>query len=173
MTGQQRLTFGSLQLADGIDVVIVAVGLFAIGEALWVAAASAAQAAASRSRSAGPGWAGPTCGGPGSRGCADPLIGFPFGAIPAGGAEIPTFLSYVTEKRLSKHKDEFGKGAIEGVAGPESAASASAAGHAGLDADAGPADDGGRRRDAGRVPAVRHPARARCSSSGSRTWCGA
>ncbi len=38
MTGQQRLTFGSLQLADGIDVVIVAVGLFAIGEALWVAA---------------------------------------------------------------------------------------------------------------------------------------
>src|SRR5918996_4358188 len=38
MTGQQRLTFGSLQLSDGIDVVIVAVGLFAIGEALWVAA---------------------------------------------------------------------------------------------------------------------------------------
>ncbi|MGO4418666.1 tripartite tricarboxylate transporter permease, partial [Streptomyces sp. MCAF7] len=57
-----------------------------------------------------------------------PAIGFPFGAIPAGGAEIPTFLSYVTEKRLSKHRDEFGKGAIEGVAGPESAASASAAG---------------------------------------------
>jgi putative tricarboxylic transport membrane protein len=57
-----------------------------------------------------------------------PLIGFPFGAIPAGGAEIPTFLSYITEKRLSRHKKEFGKGAIEGVAGPESAASASAAG---------------------------------------------
>ena len=57
-----------------------------------------------------------------------PAIGFPFGAIPAGGAEIPTFLSYVTEKRLSRHKDEFGKGAIEGVAGPESASSASAAG---------------------------------------------
>jgi putative tricarboxylic transport membrane protein len=57
-----------------------------------------------------------------------PAIGFPFGAIPAGGAEIPTFLSYVTEKRLSRHKNEFGKGAIEGVAGPESASSASAAG---------------------------------------------
>lgn len=53
------------------------------------------------------------------------LIGFPFGLIPAGGAEIPTFLSYATEKKLSKHPDEFspngGPGAIEGVAGPEAA----------------------------------------------------
>jgi putative tricarboxylic transport membrane protein len=53
------------------------------------------------------------------------FIGFPFGLIPAGGAEIPTFLSYATEKKLSKHQEEFssngGKGAIEGVAGPEAA----------------------------------------------------
>jgi putative tricarboxylic transport membrane protein len=55
-------------------------------------------------------------------------IGFPFGAVPAGGAEVPTFLSYVTEKRLSKHPEEFGKGAIEGVAGPEATNNASAAG---------------------------------------------
>jgi len=55
-------------------------------------------------------------------------IGFPFGAIPAGGAEIPTFLSYVVEKKLSKHPEEFGHGAIEGVAGPEAANNASAAG---------------------------------------------
>src|SRR3546814_3291859 len=48
-------------------------------------------------------------------------LGFPFGALPAGGAEIPTFLSYMLEKRLSKRKEEFGKGAIEGVAGPEAA----------------------------------------------------
>ena len=48
--------------------------------------------------------------------------------MPAGGAEIPTFLSYITEKRLSKHPEEFGKGAIEGVAGPEAANNASAAG---------------------------------------------
>jgi putative tricarboxylic transport membrane protein len=54
--------------------------------------------------------------------------GFPFGALPAGGAEIPTFLSYVTEKRLSKKPEEFGHGAIEGVAGPEAANNASAAG---------------------------------------------
>jgi putative tricarboxylic transport membrane protein len=51
-----------------------------------------------------------------------------FGAIPAGGAEIPTFLSYVTEKRLTRHPEEFGNGAIEGVAGPEASNNASAAG---------------------------------------------
>jgi putative tricarboxylic transport membrane protein len=55
-------------------------------------------------------------------------IGFPLGVIPAGGSEVPTFLSYATEKSLSKHKDEFGKGAIEGVAGPEAANNANAAG---------------------------------------------
>ena len=52
----------------------------------------------------------------------------PTGALPAGGAEIPTFLSYSIEKRLSQHKEEFGHGAIEGVAGPEAANNASAAG---------------------------------------------
>jgi putative tricarboxylic transport membrane protein len=56
------------------------------------------------------------------------MIGFPFGAIPAGGAEIPTFLSYVLERRLSKRPEEFGKGAIEGLAGPEATSSASSAG---------------------------------------------
>ncbi|MBE1602202.1 putative tricarboxylic transport membrane protein [Streptomyces stelliscabiei] len=127
MTGRQRLTFGFLQLADGIDVVIVAVGLFAIGEALWVAAHL-------RRRPPEPIPVGrPWLGRSDVRRTwrswlRGPFIGFPFGAIPAGGAEIPTFLSYVTEKRLSKHPDEWGKGAIEGVAGPESAASASAAG---------------------------------------------
>jgi putative tricarboxylic transport membrane protein len=63
--------------------------------------------------------------GPWLRGTA---IGFPFGTLPAGGAEIPTFLSYSLEKRLSKHRDEFGQGAIEGVAGPEAANNAAAAG---------------------------------------------
>jgi putative tricarboxylic transport membrane protein len=126
-TGQQRLTFGIPQLADGIDVIVVAVGMFAIGEALWVAAhlrrrpadiIPTGRAFMSREdlkRS----WK------PWLRGTA---LGFPFGALPAGGAEIPTFLSYVTEKRFSKHKGEFGKGAIEGVAGPEASNNASAAG---------------------------------------------
>ena len=55
-------------------------------------------------------------------------IGFPFGTIPAGGAEIPTFLSYAVEKKFSKHPEEFGHGAIEGVAGPEAANNASSTG---------------------------------------------
>jgi putative tricarboxylic transport membrane protein len=48
--------------------------------------------------------------------------------MPAGGAELPTLLSYYTEKKLSRHPEEFGQGAIEGVAGPEAANNASAAG---------------------------------------------
>ena len=126
-SGQSRLSFGVAQLGDGIDVVVVAVGIFALGEALWVAAHLRRRAAEvipvgqpfmgkqDWKRS----WK------PWLRGTA---LGFPFGAVPAGGAEIPTFLSYITEKKLSKHPEEFGRGAIEGVAGPEAANNASAAG---------------------------------------------
>ncbi len=64
----------------------------------------------------------------GSRGCAARSLGFPFGALPAGGTEIPTFLSYFLEKKLAKKPEEFGKGAIEGVAGPEAANNAAVAG---------------------------------------------
>ncbi len=126
-TGQARVTFGRPELADGIDVVVVAVAIFAIGEALWVAAHLRRRpleiipvgrpwmSRADWGRSWGP-WL---------RGTA---YGFPFGALPAGGAEVPTFLSYITERRLTKHPEEFGQGAIEGVAGPEAANNASAAG---------------------------------------------
>ncbi len=126
-TGQPRLNFGSDLLAGRIDVVVVAVGIFALGEALWVAAHL-------RSRPhtiipVGQPWMGREDWGrswkPWLRGTA---IGFPFGAIPAGGAETPTFLSYLLERRLTKNKAEFGHGAIEGVAGPEAANNASAAG---------------------------------------------
>ncbi|HWJ52770.1 MAG TPA: tripartite tricarboxylate transporter permease, partial [Propionibacteriaceae bacterium] len=127
LTGQRRFTFGIPQLADGIDVVIVAVALFAIGEALHVASRlrhgpvevmSSSGRFMTRSDFARS-WK------PWLRGTA---FGFPFGALPAGGAEIPTFLSYATEKRLTKHPEEFGRGAIEGVAGPEAANNAAAAG---------------------------------------------
>jgi putative tricarboxylic transport membrane protein len=56
------------------------------------------------------------------------VIGFPIGALPGGGSEIPTMLSYALERKLSKHPGEFGNGAIEGVAGPEAANNAAAAG---------------------------------------------
>jgi putative tricarboxylic transport membrane protein len=127
VTGQQRLTFELPLLADGLDVTVVAVGIFAVGEALWVGAHLR------RTRvdivSVGRPWMGREdfrrSWKPWLRGTA---FGFPFGAMPAGGAEIPTFLSYLVEKRLSKRPEEFGHGAIEGVAGPEAANNASAAG---------------------------------------------
>jgi putative tricarboxylic transport membrane protein len=127
-TGQPRFAFGVAELLDGVDVVVLAVGLFAVGEALYVAAyqsrltetieklkGSIMMSKEDWKRS-WPAWLRATA------------IGFPFGTIPAGGAEIPTFLSYTVEKKLSKHPEEFGKGAIEGVAGPEAANNASATG---------------------------------------------
>ncbi|GAB3440934.1 tripartite tricarboxylate transporter permease [Phycicoccus ginsengisoli] len=127
VTGQQRLTGGLPQLADGIDVVVVAVGIFAVGEALWVAAHLRRKAG--EVIPVGRPWMGRNDWSrswkPWLRGT---LLGFPFGAMPAGGAEIPTLLSYTAEKKLSKHPEEFGRGAIEGVAGPEAANNASAAG---------------------------------------------
>ncbi|GAA3403708.1 MULTISPECIES: tripartite tricarboxylate transporter permease [Pseudarthrobacter] len=127
VTGQRRLTFGQPLLADGLDIVVVAVAIFAVGEALWVAAHM--RRTPLHVIPVGRPWMGKQdwkrSWKPWLRGTA---FGFPFGALPAGGAEIPTFLSYVTEKRLSKHPEEFGKGAIEGVAGPEAANNAAAAG---------------------------------------------
>lgn len=127
VTGQQRLTGGVPQLADGIDVVVVAVGIFAVGEALWVAAHL--RRTAGSVIPVGRPWMGRSDWSrswkPWLRGTA---LGFPFGALPAGGAEIPTLLSYTAEKKLTKHPEEFGHGAIEGVAGPEAANNASAAG---------------------------------------------
>lgn len=128
LTGQARLTFHVPQLLDGVEVTTLAVGLFAIGEALYVASrhvhkpekpipvkGSIWMMKEDWQRS----WK------PWLRGT---VIGFPIGALPAGGAEIPTFLSYVVERKLSKKPEEFGSGAIEGVAGPEAANNASAAG---------------------------------------------
>ncbi|MGC5628089.1 tripartite tricarboxylate transporter permease [Georgenia sp. Z1344] len=132
ISAQQRFTLGIPELTDGIDVVLVAVGLFAVGEAFHVA---------SRLRK-GPVEVIPVTGGwrswmtkddwrrswkPWLRGTA---VGFPIGTIPAGGADVATFLSYATERRLAKgeRKRSFGKGAIEGVAGPEAANNAAAAG---------------------------------------------
>ena len=128
LSGRARLTFGSPELLGGIGVTILAVALFAIGEALSVAGSQrrgeehieAVRGSIWMSRSDWKrSWK------PWLRGT---LFGFPIGAMPAGGAEIPTFLSYATEKKLSRHPEEFGHGAIEGVAGPEAANNASAAG---------------------------------------------
>ena len=130
LSGQARYTLGLLPLADGIDVVLVAVGLFAVGETIYVAAKL--RHGKSPVTPVGGSWRHSMTREdwkrswkPWLRGTA---IGFPIGTIPAGGADVATFLSYSTEKKLSRHKNEFGHGAIEGVAGPESANNAAAAG---------------------------------------------
>jgi len=121
ISGQVRYTGGVTELMDGIEIVLIAVGLFAVGEALYFVIYQGQEVETQNSMSrvhmtpiewkrSWPAWL---------RGTA---IGTPFGTIPAGGSEIPTFLSYATEKKLSKHQSEFGnQGAIEGVAGPEAA----------------------------------------------------
>jgi putative tricarboxylic transport membrane protein len=132
-SGVTRYTAGVPELIDGLEVVLVAVGLFAVSEALYMVMfelnkqedtsinrmGQVRMTAQDWKRS----WK------PWLRGTA---LGFPFGSIPAGGAEIPTFMSYALEKKLSKHPEQFsankGPGAIEGVAGPEAANNASATG---------------------------------------------
>jgi putative tricarboxylic transport membrane protein len=121
ISGQVRYTMGIPELLDGVEVVLVAVGLFAVGETLYNALYEGRSEATLNTmgkvhmtgaewRRSWPAWL---------RGTA---IGFPFGTVPAGGSEIPTFLSYATERKLSKTPEEFGTtGAIEGVAGPEAA----------------------------------------------------
>jgi putative tricarboxylic transport membrane protein len=123
ISGQARYTMGVPELLDGIEIVLVAVGLFAVAEVLYAVLFEGrvvdSQNKMSKVYMSGrdwkrsiPAWL---------RGTA---IGTPFGCIPAGGTEIPTFLSYAVEKKLAKGEDkaEFGtKGAIEGVAGPEAA----------------------------------------------------
>jgi putative tricarboxylic transport membrane protein len=127
ITGEYRFTFGNLTLTDGVGIVPVVMGLFGVAEVLdnleksikldifkttisqffpnlkdWKA-------------SIGPIWRGS-------------IVGFFLGILPGGGAVISSFASYTLEKRLSKHPERFGKGAIEGVAGPESANNAATGG---------------------------------------------
>jgi putative tricarboxylic transport membrane protein len=128
-SGQPRYTMGIPELQDGVGFVIAVVGLFAIGEVfasmedmtkgirpeiiklkgrLWITREE-------WNRSVMPILRGS-------------LVGFVIGVLPGAGGTIASIMSYVWEKRLSKHPEEFGKGAIEGVAGPESSNNADTAG---------------------------------------------
>lgn len=128
MTGQPRMTFGFADLLDGVELTVVLVSVFAVGEILYVASRYRFQneeiipikgKAFMNREDWRRSWK------PWLRGA---FIGFPMGAIPGGGSELPTMLSYSLEKNLSSKSEEFGHGAIEGVAGPEAANNAAAAG---------------------------------------------
>jgi putative tricarboxylic transport membrane protein len=128
-SGQPRYTLGIPELQDGVGFLIAVVGLFAIAE---VFSAMEEITKGTRpeiiklkgrlwftkdewNRSVGPIFRGG-------------VIGFIVGVLPGAGGTIAAIMSYATEKRLSKHPERFGKGAIEGVAGPEAANNSDAAG---------------------------------------------
>lgn len=128
VTAVNRLTFHSVEMMDGIDFMPVAMGLFGISEILSVAIEKYVEPISEKirtrdlflnkneiKRSIFPIVRGS-------------ILGFFIGLIPGPGPTISTFISYSLEKRLSKHKEEFGEGAIEGVAGPESANNAAVSG---------------------------------------------
>jgi putative tricarboxylic transport membrane protein len=127
-TSVQRFTFGVPYLSDGIDFALMAIALLALPEAFTnMAARGTSHLDAQRiqgsiwmtredwRRSAGPYWRGS-------------ILGFLIGVLPGIGPSLASFLSYGLEKRLSKHPEQFGRGAIEGVAGPETANNAGVGG---------------------------------------------
>ncbi len=128
-SGASRFTFEIPSLFDGVHIVVITVAMLALGEVIHVASKigkpddtslipSKGRPFLTRAefREALPAW---------MRGTA---FGVPFGVIPAGGAEVPSFLAYGTERRLDRRRPNpmFGKGAIRGVAGPEAAGNSTA-----------------------------------------------
>jgi len=128
-SGQPRYTLGVPEFQDGLGFVVVVVGLFAMSEVfrgmedLYHGRAAEAMKISGKlwltreewRRSFGPIWRGG-------------IIGFVIGVLPGAGGTIASIMSYMTEKRMSKNPEEFGKGAIEGVAGPEAANNSDTAG---------------------------------------------
>lgn len=125
-SGVLRYTFGQPHLAEGIDFVVLAMGIFGLGEIIRNLQSEGDRSGARiapittllPTREDFRRMAGPILRGTG--------LGAALGILPGGGAMLSSFASYALEKRLSKTPDEFGKGAIEGVAGPESANNAGA-----------------------------------------------
>lgn len=128
MTGYSRFTYGQAELGDGISVVPIGIGLFGLAEILSIAGKEEdLQVIRPRFRDLLPSkeeWRASL----GSIGRATPL-GFLIGIIPGPSHVIASFVSYALERRISKHPDRFGHGAIEGVAGPESANNSATCGH--------------------------------------------
>ncbi len=126
-TGSERFTMGVPQMFDGISIVTVTVAVLALGEVFHVAARIRRDPQAHEITVSGrpfltreefaeatPAWL---------RGTA---IGLPFGVIPVGGSEVPTFMAFDLERRLDRRRPDpqFGSGAIRGLAGPEAAGNA-------------------------------------------------
>lgn len=124
-TGAQRMTFGLLDLYDGVEFAVVAVGLYGIAEIIGnIEGKNERSVLSEKLSNLWPSRDDFRRGTPAAlRGSA---LGSFLGILPGNGAVLAPFLSYVTEKTLSKTPEEFGKGAVEGVAGPEAANNAAA-----------------------------------------------
>jgi putative tricarboxylic transport membrane protein len=126
VSGAERFTFGIPELMDGIGFLPVAIGLFAIAEVMVTAEMEMMRPVIEKVKGLLPSlrdWM--DCKFAIVRGT---VIGFLIGCMPGGGATLASVVSYLVEKRVSKHPEKFGKGAIEGVAAPESANNAASGG---------------------------------------------
>src|SRR5215207_8129685 len=127
VNGQERFTFGFINLTGGVELLAVVIGLFGVAEILSnVEEIAKNTVLATRIRGLWPtladwraSWR------PILRGSG---LGFFLGLVPGGGPVTASFISYAVEKRISRHPERFGKGAIEGVAGPEAANNSAVAG---------------------------------------------
>jgi putative tricarboxylic transport membrane protein len=127
ISGARRFTFGRMELLDGVGFIPAVIGLFAIGEILYnLRHPTRGGVLEARLRNLWP-----------SREdlvrCIPPIfrgtvVGFLLGVLPGAGAIISTFVSYALERRLSRNPERFGRGALEGVAGPEAANNAATGG---------------------------------------------
>jgi len=117
-TAEPRFTFGWAPLMSGVDLIALVVGLFAISE-VFLGLEESRVAIAEKIRNVFPSWADLRAAGPAMlRGTG---IGFLLGLLPGCAPGVTVFMAYDVERRLSRHPERFGKGAIEGVAAPESA----------------------------------------------------
>jgi putative tricarboxylic transport membrane protein len=128
MVGAERFSFGIIELVDGLGIAPVAMGLFGISEVLLnievsMGGRSIFETKLQHLLPSLKDWADSIF--PILRGT---VLGFFLGILPGGGAVISSFLSYAVEKKVSKHPEKFGRGAIEGVAGPEAANNSASAG---------------------------------------------
>ncbi|MFS0674042.1 tripartite tricarboxylate transporter permease [Ornithinibacillus sp. 179-J 7C1 HS] len=127
-TGTQRFTFGNVNLLEGIDFLVIALGLFALAEVCTliinrndlsfdnkrkIGSLKITKEEFKEMR------------GPMTR---QSFLGFVLGVLPGAGATIASFIGYITEKRLSKNPDEFGKGSVKGLSAPETANNAATSG---------------------------------------------
>lgn len=127
-TGTQRFTFGNVNLLDGFDFLVIALGLFAIAEVCFLVLKRRDDSMKNfhnigslrLSKNDFKEMSGPM-----SR---QSIIGFIIGVLPGAGATIASFIAYLTEKRISKKPEEFGKGSIKGLTGPETANNAATSG---------------------------------------------